>query len=649
MARVVQQRQELDVPITDVTHAIQVHYRAAKEGEDSVGDLDLGAASDVAVRQCFGSTTPRLLISLNARGGTWLVPAYGMASMFAHVLDRKAMWAGAASIVYMVVVLPLVESKFFRVPLGTTSQLRLLDIARIVFAIVLFLIVYYSLHFIQRLIAGDILYIRWLRAAGLYMVLNLIVLALIWPGYWVWDEYGVLQATQGMYVDSWQSIFTEFYFAICGMLIPSGVGIVIVQSLISALAVGYFVARVAGMLRFKKLAFLLFVPFVFFPILLNNFYPLRLTAYSYLELLVLFRVLLMFRVPDLVRRRGVEMLAFTLALTLLAFWRAEGIFYLILLPVIFVKLGYMRRPTKRTISALVAIGCLSVVASGYMATSVTASPKYQVTASISPLSLMLQHPLKGASVTQDLAAINKVLDVEKVKSMPDAYEIPSFWSGALRPGYEAHLASYNRAFISLVVQNPGAFLSARMETFLSANGLEGPNAQGRRASSYVGAIGPDDAALVKQFEDSNALSKPINEQVRRDVVQFLLTVDGHGGRTPITALIWSIIPVGVLLFGGLVVALAKRRWLIAGIIALIFLRVVAIFLTAPANYFVYFLPVFISGWAVVFYLAVRIIDQKLAGSPRQAADATATSQIEASQGVVPTGASGRSRVGSEPS
>jgi len=380
---------------------------------------------------------------------------------------------------------------------------------------------------------------------------------------------------------------------------------------VSAIAVGYVVARTASVLRRPRLAYLLLIPLVTAPVLLNNLYPLRLTMYSYLELLVLFRLLFIAKQPELVTNRYRELLVFGAAISLLAFWRTEGIYYLLVIPILLVALRIFRRPARRLLGVATVLAIVAMVGGTYYLTSSTNEPRYQVTASLNPISVMLQHPLTGEHLDENLAAIDRVVDLDIVRQFPSAVEVPSFWKGAVRTDYAEHIGGYNRAFVSLVLENPGAYVDARVQTFLSANSLTTSITQIQRATPFYGERPEPVSELIDTFENENRGAKPLDSDLRSSVVRQFLMIDNAGTLSPLAALVWTIIPVGLLLTAAFVIALVRRKWLYAGIAALILARAALVLVTAPSNYFMYYLPLFLSGWLFVGFLAVRLADRLL--------------------------------------
>ncbi|MBX0301947.1 hypothetical protein K2F54_18445 [Cryobacterium sp. 1639] len=532
-----------------------------------------------------------------------------MARAVKTLLQHKLLVSLFLTFLHLFLILPINQAIFFDIPGDDSKKAITSLILRAGFAVLLFGLIYSVLKFAEGIVAGGLLYRRWLLAGGVYLLVNVVVLAFIWPGYWVWDEYFLLNGVRDGTLPVWQGLFTGIFYVFCLYLIPTGGGVVIVQVLIASAVVGYVIAQTAGLLKRSWLAGLLLIPLVSAPVLLYNFYPLRLTVYSYLELLVLFRLILIAKGNARTTNRYVEFMALSAAIMLLAVWRSEGVYYLILLPILFIAFKMFRIKGEKLLALGATVVSLAIVLGGYGLNKSATDPRYEVTATLNPLSVMLQQPLKGDKLEDSLAAIDRVIDLEVVKEMPSAYEIPSFFAGALRPDFEANLGGYNRAFLQVVMDNPGAFVSARVDTFIAANALTDRFPQIFGARAYLTEPTPRVLEVRDKFDKNNYFSNALSPEVRDSTIQALLMVDDDGKPSIGAKVTWTVIPVGILLLVALGVGIARKKWIAAGLVTLVGARLVLIFLTAPALYFMYYLPVFLSGWMLLAYYSVVVLDR----------------------------------------
>lgn len=516
----------------------------------------------------------------------------------------------AATTLFLVFVFPLNDAVSFPAEVDVWTVFRQ-QLTRIAFALCLLALVRWVIRFSVGVIQRDPHYRRWLLASAAYLVVLLPIFIAIYPGHWVFDEFDTVYGATHFFPVAWQGYLTNVYYQFCMFLLPSAVGIVVVQMVFIAVVAGYVATVVASRLRSRWLSAAVLLALLSPAVLLNNFYPLRLTAYGYLLLLVL--VHLLRRAGEARVPRPAEFFAFSCAIAVLAFWRTEGVMTLLLLPVGFVVLGMTRlvRPAPVRLLGVVASGLAVIVFSGWLSTS-TVNPTYQYTAMINPISTMLQGDLQGPNVEEDLRAVDSVIDIDAVRSMPSYTETPAFWTAGIRQGAETKRTEFTRAYVDLVVHNPGLFLENRWNAFLAANSQTSwaPQVQ-------VSGINGSNAVYVQKFTafaQSTPFASPLNLQLKYQTARHLFLLDYTLRPTILTAIVWNAIPSIVVVLLALGVALLRRRWVLAVSAAAVFGSAVLVFLTEPASYFMYFFPVYlvglVGGAAALALIADRAIERR---------------------------------------
>jgi len=513
------------------------------------------------------------------------------------------------TLVFCVLILPINEHKAFS-PQTTRDQFLAMYFLKCLFAITFFGMCTFVASFYRKVKQGDTTYRRWLKYSLIYFAIMLIVFLLIYPGHWVWDELNILNSVQHNNFDAWQHYFTDVFYAFSLFLIPTGVSIVLVQIVFASLVVGFVMSNVRELLQRKYLVNWLFIIFILPAVIINNFYPLRLTMYSYVELLLICKLLLLHYRKFQVTNPFTELLALALLITIVSFWRSEGIYYLLILPYLAYRLGiFKRNKGKLGPRPFIYSGAaLGIMLFGLVITVVTGDQKYNLPTFINPLSVMLQQPLHGANVKSELATMNKTVNIQMVKAAPDYTETPSFWNGAVRANYKQTFRQFIVAFAQLALQNPGSYLHARYRTFLATNGI-----QTKKMPIDIGMFSYEKYRMYPEavrFLDQNSLATPLSPSLSRNVTEFLSFFNSKYQYNFWGHVFWDVIPV--ILF---VVILAIQRlftrqyfWLFLTILVL--LRVILLFFSAPANYFMYYLPVYMSGLFLVGVALLLWIDKK---------------------------------------
>lgn len=496
---------------------------------------------------------------------------------------------------HFLLVMPVSRARNFHLPLPETPAFPIDLLGKVLALVLIFSSAFFSGKLLQQLTQRDPFWLLFSRLFIVSLTLYCLLLMLIWPGYWVWDDLNILAGVRRGEAPSWQHIFTALYYSAALNLFPSAVGLVLLQVTIAALVFAFVTAKVVTLFGWRLRTALIFLPFFSFPVILNIYYPLRLSLYSYALLFLLIKIYLMAKRPRAAEFHVArEIILLTPAIVLVIFWRSEGVIYAAALGAMF----FLLRPfINRQNSARVVVASLVLalaLALGNLATVSTANPSYQLTVSINPLSMMLQDKLGGQRLTENLAALDRVVDLRLIRSMPDATEVPSFWSGGVRQGFEEHLAGYNKAFVNLIRDNPGSFFHARIETFLFTNGLIGPVGQN------IGSFAPkSNIPSVKDFvaKDSIGAFPPLlGYEVRELIIKSLLLVQPDEQPTLLRQMIWTIVPLLGLLILLVIFNVVIREWAMVLIISLLLMHAMTVFLTAPADYFMYYLPVYLVGF-----------------------------------------------------
>ncbi len=522
------------------------------------------------------------------------------------------------TVLFSVFILPINEAIAFQLPLYDTKQFVLAGIMKLLFAVTFFLAFYYALFFVQKIISKDRFYIEWLKIAGIYLIINVALFILVYPGFWMWDELYVQSLAKEYSLVAWQHIFTNIYHTLCLYLIPTGIGVVIIQILGSSFAVGYLTTKIGALLTKKYwLKWIVFALFLTIPILVNNLYPLRLTAYSYIELIVLFRVLLLLLNKAVSNKPIIEFSVLSTAIVLLMFWRTEGIFLIILLPILAVKLGIYKRANIRKISTWAAtLYILGILGLSQFATNYTSDPKYQLTAIFNPLAVMVANDATSPNIEKDYQVIENFKNIEEIKKFASASSLDALWSGSsLKEGYEHHLDELKMVYLDLIIHNPLKFLEARWETFIATNALTDDPTQVGRGVRFADRAPGEIKDGYTRFYEENLFSQPLNFDLKLFITEKLLfltptnehTESGARKINEFARYVWTVLPTLLLLSALGIITLIKKEWPWLLMVAIEFMRSGLIFITAPDNFFMYYFPIYMTGsFIVLLYIIFKI-------------------------------------------
>ncbi len=488
------------------------------------------------------------------------------------------------------------------------SELYYYSLKYIILKIILFgiLLVFWSFIFFifKKIKEKNEYWIKCLKFFSIYFILMMLILFLIWPGVWVWDEYYVLEAVQKLSFEFWQHYLTSVFYAISLMLIPIPTGIIIVQIIIITIIITYIMVNINIE---SKIKYLLFLPFFLPPVIFQNFYPMRLTLYSYL--LIFTGSYIAFNQKKGLDNINIFVLSFLTAI--LSVWRSEGIIYLLLIPLIILIAYYKRIKFKQyfLFILLVLLFFLILYFPQYRGTK--DEYKYKLTAIINPLSVMLNSNLNGYEEVKD--ELSNAINVDILRDNASYLEIPAFWS------YQQELLGDNfgkdqysiikKSYFYLIQRNPLLFLKARFKTFSVTIGLD-------TKSNYISHAGynilDDNREVVKNFVSTNFFVKPINNNVRQFIlnkIECRNSQDIYKGTWQFT-IFWNLIISFMLLCVYAIISVLRKNWTIFFMMIALLLNAFLVFLAEPGVYFMYYFPIYLSANFIITFEVLKLF-QKL--------------------------------------
>lgn len=450
---------------------------------------------------------------------------------------------------------------------------------------------------------------KFVKYTLIYLGIMTILLLLTYPGIFRMDEFGILFTAQVVFPEFWQNYLTSVFYIISMMLFPVPAGIVFTQCICISLVVGYLIYRIeaAGFIK-GKMVYLMYVPFLLFPILDSNLYPMRMSLYAFLELLMLAE----FVIAKIKKESFSKLRLVCLALlgALIICWRTEAIYYLVAFPVCFVVLFFKETTKKTKIRFVILLLAFSMVL--YIPQKVgdklRNGNKYALTGMVLPLAPLLTACYEGekvASEPQERKELNEILDimdqVVNVELIVNGYKegrtgISMFWSEAdfERNYNDAQFATFKSAYYGLILRYPEVFLQERVETFLQSGDL---------LENTTEIYDTTDVPNHERFRNMWG-NQALNKELRKKVISILelRQKDNYDEKMPAYGLVYHVtIPLCFLLLL-LIGLMVKKKWDLALLLAAHLCKVPLIFLTAPSRLFMYYYPVYLLGVVVVWIL-----------------------------------------------
>ncbi len=415
-----------------------------------------------------------------------------------------------------------------------------------------------------------------LKFAGIYLIPLIFVLIVKLPGgYLSNDENLIYEEARTLSDYNWFSYLTTWYYIISLMLIPWKYGPIIVKVMIQLLVCGYCVKRVSDRCGVRYGAFT-YIPFVFYPVIAYTTSAHRIPVYFLLYAFLLFKLYMDKDEGISLRKRDIVWILILGAL--LTQWRTEGIYLVLLLPVLMLLAYPVFRSGKRFIVLIGLFFLIQYIVSvpqngvipGRMGDKANnrMAPFYAYT-----ITNMMRNGLDRDRNAADLEKVGRYLDIDTVDRInADLGDINYedvlilYYPGYVGVKEEASPEDYNaytEGCKNIFINNPDVFLKTRCGAF-----------------NY--------AALP-----------------------YRIGTDG-GGIRGVLKLVFSAVKAGfynlyipcVLLLAGFFIFPVRRMWFeffaAAGLIG----HFVIVFVLAPASYFKYYFPVYFT---VYLYITVAAI------------------------------------------
>ncbi|RUS66593.1 hypothetical protein CUZ56_01873 [Saezia sanguinis] len=430
-------------------------------------------------------------------------------------------------------------------------------------------------------------YRQFIAFASIYFAICMLLLLLIWPGFWGADAFELLVQVRRMEFNAWQHFLTHAFYYCAVFIFPTPVSINILQLVIISLIVGYFVYCIYTVCGHSKIAAACaYIPFLLPNILLQDSFILRATVFAYLVLFLFTRYL--FKAWE---RKNIPLSAalfFAFITALACTLRTEG-FLIALASILMFLVGFRHLSTRGVKMVFIVATVLLTSVSQYTQKSLLALHDekipyfYAMTTVIDPLHpLVLKAREEGR---QDLlASIAAVLDIDQFAHGQKPMVL-IIQPNIIKPAYyESPRARrhFLRAYFNLIKTYPTTFIQERLDTFLEPN------------NNSHNTIYRDGYSLWKTYHHlfENSVSDFLNKSLRENTISCLILAE-----TPISFFFNNhLIPI-VLLSLLILISLIKRNYIAFFGFSVIIGTVMLVFLTAPGTMFMYYFLSYLNGYA----------------------------------------------------
>jgi len=467
---------------------------------------------------------------------------------------------------------------------------------KMVFFLLLLLLWHGLWWFIKKADAG------FRRYTLIYFAINLLLLVFTWPGIWRMDEFGIFSNAIRLQPVFWQNYLTSIFYIFSVMLVPTPAGVILVQIAINSLITGWVIRKMTVRLQKgkdrpqgdAKTVCLCYLPFLFFPVIDSNLYPMRMSVYAFLELLL---IVLLYEEKEKSFRTAFLWKIAALG-AVVTVWRTEAIYYLAAIPVLIVVLfckSWTKKEKQKTILCYLFM-TLFLFVPQQLGNQLTSGNEYDLTSVVLPVVPLVEEAAKHEDAKGILSKIDRVISVQT--ALEGAKEnrsgISLYWSRRdefVREYTDSDYRAFKHAYYRLVLKYPAVFLKERWDCFVHSTDL-----LENTTELFVKEGVPNYDTFRTYFG-----VKPVSDRLRTTVIR-LLEWRKNGDQEQKRAgygVVYSALPPILFLIAVCFALLRRKEWGKALLLATVLAKVPLIFLTAPSRLFMYYYSVYLIGYVLL--------------------------------------------------
>lgn len=475
----------------------------------------------------------------------------------------------------------------------------------------LFLLIIWCFGFTaaKKIIKQDSEYRRGFQIFCFYFAIMLVLLLILWPGTWAWDDLHTLNGIQGYEsFNPWQHIITGIYQDLMLQILPFPGGIIFLQNVIISICVAFVVTKLEKVFAIKIIKnflmdiFLKVIPFLLPPVLMYQFSGYRMGLYVYLELVML-TILICFNKENM----GLKwhyIILFCFLTVIVSTWRTESFFYIpcVCILILFIK--------KSVLSIVRKIVCILVIVIGFLGVNTLqkqalGDSNYQIISLLRPCAELVRIA-DCQKDAEELAAIDRVTDLGVIYSNPTLDGETLYWNTECvrnrnaNPDDDYTKEDYNnyvKAFIKLSLKYPKIVIKERWNLFVMGSGLTGLTF--RNVEGAAGLFEPNNGNVVAGLmqEKGWLASTPVFKHLRMSTIYML----GGNRFNVIRRLVWNaIIPIVLLLYAWIKM-LIQRDWYMWFVCSSVVVKIPIVILTQPSSWLMYLLSFYLLGYTFIVY------------------------------------------------
>lgn len=421
-----------------------------------------------------------------------------------------------------------------------------------------------------------------------YLAINLIFLALTYPGMWTREDAWVMQRAASGDIFFFYNWFSSFYTLFSSLITSSPIGVILVQiSLISGIF-GYIMSEMYFLCR-SKIIYITAIPFIFLSTIRLNLYPFRHTMNAFLILFLL--CLIIFKYLKKEEFKYFDAISWGILCSIIVFWRTENFFFILMIPLL-ILFVFGNVPIKRYLTFIFILLFCSSAGLTFQWYGLDKIEKrveeYKMNAITYGMNELIDNNFKSTTKEKDLKLINDICK-------PDAggyYHVRDYSN-------PEKLSELKKTYVRMVITNFREFFVIKLTKIAQSN-------------EFLLDRSRNDLIKVIREEDGNKLMpKVLFPDLRAKVCIILDCAEFTGGKitkkTFYNFFYNLTIPLIMLIITFLIGLIKKEKTIMFVTSVILIQTFITMMVTADSLMFYYYLTMYFAGWILpLIFLALHL-------------------------------------------
>lgn len=450
----------------------------------------------------------------------------------------------------------------------------------------------------------------FVRNFVIYFIIQFVVLLMVWPGIFKDDEvYVIGYGIANLHVKWEQSFITQLHYLIALTILPYVVSITLIQITVISIIEAKIMEKIHSIIENKKYAYFMLVIFLLFPVLDNNQFNLRNSIICWIFLFIVINVYSEYKRFHAFSGKCIYLTMFLSVF--IGVWKTE---FLYTVPCFGLIFWLNREKNKKNIVHL--FYSLVMICAAYFVLTIPnrffePDNNYIISAVFTPVcQIVTEHYDEyDHEIIEEITVIDKFIPLEIIKEENSGVNLPySFWHAEVLPKQDK--AELLKACVKICFHYWQDFLKNRVKVYAWTNGLV-PDVINHNAS--IGGDAHDvDVDGQDLYNYHFKYTNLVDPNFRGMVIRLLACrTKAYYYQTNIFYPILYNSFIGVIFICFLlIVYLVKKEWINVQLMFVILLQVPLIFLMAPAGFFMYYMPFYLTSAGVMMLSVIETIDRK---------------------------------------